>query len=98
MLNWTVTFSRETGKQYDKLLRSGSRPPINDAIDMLVLDLQKNGPQQPNWPHFGPLRAEHYHCHLRRGRPTYVACWRMIDKQAKKIEVYYVGTHEGAPY
>ena len=93
-----VSFSREASKQYDKLERSGSRPPINDVIDMLVLDLQKYGPLQLSWPHFGALQAEHFHCHLRRGQPTYVACWRTIDKQIKQIEVYYVGSHEGAPY
>jgi hypothetical protein len=95
---WSVSFSREAAKRYEKLKRSGSRPSINDVIDFLVLDLGKNGPQLPGWPHFKALAAEHFHCHLRRGRPTYVACWRTVDKQNKRIEVYYVGTHEGAPY
>jgi hypothetical protein len=98
MPHWTVSFSREAGKQYEKLKRSGSRPSINDVIDLLVLDLKKNGPQLPDWPHFGPLEVERFHCHLRRGRPTYVACWRITNKQMKQIEVYYVGSHEGAPY
>jgi hypothetical protein len=98
MTNWMVTFSKEAGKQYNKLERSGSRPPINDVIDALVLDLQKYGPLQSSWPHFGVLQVEHFHCHLRRGRPTYVACWRVVEKQVKQIEVYYVGTHEAAPY
>ncbi len=95
---WIVDFSREAGKQYKKLKQSGSRPSINDVIDLLVLDLQRNGPQLHSWPHFCSLKKEHFHCHLRRGKPTYVACWRLTDKQNKKIEVYYVGTHEGAPY
>jgi hypothetical protein len=98
MPNWIVSFSREAGKQYEKLKRSGSRPSINDVVDLLVLDLQKNGSQLADWPHFGPLEPEHFHCHLRRGRPCYVACWKVIDKKAKRIEVYYVGSHEGAPY
>ena len=38
------------------------------------------------------------HCHLIKGRPTYVCCWAIINKQKKIIEVYYVGTHEKAPY
>lgn len=42
---WTVRFSAKAEKQYTKLKRSGSRPSINDAIDFLVMDLQKNGPQ-----------------------------------------------------
>ncbi len=98
MPNWTVSFSRDARKQYEKLKRNGSKPSIIDVVDFLVLDLQKNGPQLADWPHYGPLAKEHFHCHLCRGRPTYVACWRMIDKQTKRIEVYYVGSHEGAPY
>ena len=38
------------------------------------------------------------HCHLQKGRPTYVCCWEVINKKRKIIEVYYVGTHEKAPY
>lgn len=98
MPNWTVDFSTKAGKQYNKLRVSGSRPSINDIIDLLVLDLQKNGPQLPKWAGFGILEKNHFHCHLRNGKPTYVACWRIPNKKIKQIEVYYVGTHEGAPY
>jgi hypothetical protein len=41
---------------------------------------------------------EKYHCHLKAGRPTYVACWELIDKKIRILEVYYVGTREKAPY
>lgn len=98
MPHWNVDFSIKAGKQYNKLRISGSRPSINDVIDLLVLDLRKNGPQAPTWPNFGPLEKDHFHCHLRNGKPTYVACWRILNKKTKQIEVYYVGTHEGAPY
>jgi len=87
MTGWAVAFSKNASKQYVKLNRSGSRPPINDAIDTLVIDLQKNGPCLVNWPNYGPLEAGHFHCHLRKGKPTYVACWRIIDKQSKQIKV-----------
>ncbi len=98
MANWAVTFKLAAKKQYKKMERSGSKPSVNDAIDALVLDMQKNGPNLPSWPNYGPLSKDEYHCHLRKGKPTYVACWRIINKQAKEIEVYYVGTHEQAPY
>lgn len=98
MHKWTVEFSSTARKQYKKLSRSGSKPFINDVIDLLVLDLQIRGPTLFDWPHFSSLEKGHFHCHLRRGSPTYVACWRILDKQTKQIEVYYVGTHEGAPY
>ena len=53
---WTVTFSREAKKQYKKLERSGSKKPsIIDIVDFLALDLQKNGPNLPLWPHYKPL-------------------------------------------
>lgn len=98
MLNWNADFSTKAGKQYNTLRINGSRPSVNDAIDLLMLELRRNGPKLPNWPNFGPLEKDHFHCHLRKGKPTYVACWRILNKKTKQIEVYYVGTHEGAPY
>lgn len=99
MPDWTVTFSREAKKQYEKLKISGSKKPsVIDAIDFLAIELQKRGPVLHDWPHYGRLGKDLYHCHLRRGRPTYVACWKVIEKEKKQVEVYYVGTHEAAPY
>ena len=99
MTSWTVLFSRDVRKQYEKLKRGDSRKPsVVDLIDFLAIDLQKNGPYLFDWPHYSSLGKNHFHCHLRKGHPTYVACWRVVDKQAKQIEVYYVGSHEGAPY
>ena len=99
MLVWTVLFSRSAAKQYEKLKRSGvKRPSVIDAIDLLVMDLRQSGPTMAQWPNYGLLGKGAYHCHLRKGRPTYVACWRVVSKINKEIEVFYVGTHEGAPY
>ena len=99
MPSWKVAFSRTAKKQYEKLKRSGSqKPSVIDAIDFLALDLQQRGPNLPDWPNYSLLGKNKYHCHLRKGRPTYVACWSVIDKEHKQIEVYYVGTHEKAPY
>lgn len=99
MNNWTVTFSREARKQYEKLKRSGSKKPsIIDAIDFLAMDLKLNGPNLRTWPNYGTLEKNTFHCHLRKGHPTYVACWRVSKHRSKFIEVYYVGTHEKAPY
>lgn len=99
MSNWTVDLSRDAKKQYKKLEKSGlTKPSIIDVIDLLVMDLQMNGPHLLTWPNYGSLKESHFHCHLRRGKPTFVACWEVVDKRAKKIEVYYVGSHEAAPY
>ena len=99
-MTWAVVFSRDAAKQYKKLERNGSKnPSVVDVIDLLALDLGNQGPHILSWPHYGPLAGkDHFHCHLRKGRPTYVACWRITNKQLRTIEVYYVGTHEGAPY
>ncbi len=37
------------------------------------------------------------HCHLKKGKPTYVAVWEVF-KKAKEVVMTYVGTHENAPY
>lgn len=44
------------------------------------------------------LGAVRHHCHLKSGKPTFAACWEVIDQAAGLVEVYYVGTHEKAPY
>lgn len=100
---WHVTLSRDAKKQYIKLKRSGQKKPsIIDAIDSLVRDLVWNGPFLINWPNYGEIseskRNFFLHCHLKKGNPTYVACWKVTDGKTKNIEVFYVGTHEGAPY
>lgn len=98
-LTWTVVFSRSAKKQYEKFKRNGSRrPSVVDVIDLLAINLKMKGPHLIDWPKYGPLERNVFHCHLLRGKPTYVACWRMTSKTKKEIEVYYVGTHEKAPY
>ena len=67
-------------------------------IDFLVLELKNKGPERVDWPNYGKLGKATFHCHLKKGKPTYVACWAILDGKLKQIEVYYVGTHEGAPY
>lgn len=66
---------------------------------ILLLDDLKMGPIRHEWPNYSALRGmrNHYHCHIEKGRPTYVTCW-LADKSEKTIEVYYAGTHEKAPY
>lgn len=68
------------------------------ALALLLEELKMNGPIQSGWPHYGKLKGHYncYHCHLNRGRPTYVVCWE--EKENNKIEVYYADSHENAPY
>ena len=44
------------------------------------------------------LSRTRHHCHLKRGRPTYVAVWDVHESKQRLIEVTYVGTHARAPY
>jgi mRNA-degrading endonuclease RelE of RelBE toxin-antitoxin system len=93
---WTVDMTSKARKQAGKLPED-----IVDALLALWADLKTCGPVQPAWPHYGKLKGrkeEEFHCHLNKGRPTYVVVWKVLDKQIKLMEINYVGTHENAPY
>ena len=70
------------------------------AFEQLALELRTGGPRVQGWPNYGKIKGHHalHHCHLKRGRPTYVAVWREVKEEERTIEVIYVGTHEKAPY
>ena len=91
---WTVHLIGQA-KKFDKNLSEKVA-----AIFLLLLnELKEDGPYRMNWPNYTKMSSgEDYHCHIKNGRPTYVACWKIYDKKCNKIEVYYVGTHEKAPY
>lgn len=95
---WAVHLSKKAGGQYKKLRKNGSKPSINDIIDLLATELEDYGPERYEWHNYGKLSENTYHCHLKKGKPTYAACWAVLDYKLKQIEIYYVGTHEGAPY
>lgn len=94
---WQVDFSRKAEKQAEKLNIN-----VLSALLLLVEDLKSNGPIAKAWPNYcklhGRKNQDLRHCHIKKGKPTYVCCWEVIDKKIKIIEVYYVGTHENAPY
>jgi mRNA-degrading endonuclease RelE of RelBE toxin-antitoxin system len=94
-MSWDVRFRRKVVKQIQELPES-----VQITVKFLVKDLQIKGPMARTWPNFSKLQGQSdcYHCHLRKGRPTYVAVWQVVDKDTKLIEVKYVGTHEGADY
>ncbi len=89
---WTVDLVGKAKKAFKELPKGTA-----ETLRLLLEDLEKNGYQRHNWPNFSKLKDTVYHCHLEKGRPTYVACWR-VYKKVKLIEVYYAGTHENAPY
>lgn len=95
-MSWNVKLSHKAVKQSIKLPLK-----IQTILRLLVKDLQNIGPAVPDWPHYGKLKGQNTdkrHCHLNKGKPTYVCCWEIMDKSINLLEVYYVGTHEKAPY
>lgn len=91
--HWQVLLTNKANKSLSRLPHN-----IQDIAARLFKELEKLGPERHNWKNYKPLSAVSYHCHLKKGKPTYVACWRVENKRIKIVEVYYVGTHEGAPY
>ena len=67
---------------------------VQDRFFALVGDLETSGPIQPEWSNFSKLGKEKYHCHLGY---HHSACW-LHKNGTIVIEVYYVGSREGAPY
>jgi mRNA-degrading endonuclease RelE of RelBE toxin-antitoxin system len=95
--NWNVRATKVADKQAKKLSEK-----VKLQLRFLFVDLANKGPAVSDWPNYGKLhgkkRSDKRHCHLQKRKPTYVCCWEIIDTKRKIIEVYYVGTHEKAPY
>lgn len=95
---WKIRFTRSATKQTKRL----NKKPLY-ALRLLVEDLKNFGPfPGKSWQNYSKLKAkkncDYRHCHLIKGKPTYVCCWSVPYNNKKIIEVYYVGTHEKAPY
>jgi hypothetical protein len=90
---WTVSLHREVAKVAQTLPQ-----PVQDLLRLLLEELEGQGAVRGNWPNYGKLSRTRHHCHLKKGRPTYVAVWEERDRRQRLLEVIYVGTHEKAPY
>lgn len=95
---WKVFLSKAAQKKAKQLPES-----IRLQINLLMREMEQLGPIRKNWPNFSALEGRGlpknaYHCHIKKGKPTYVACWYVEDKKVKIAEVFYVGSHENAPY
>lgn len=96
-MKWKISFTNKAVKQ-TKLLNE----QVILALQVLVDNLRTYGPAPgKHWHNYSKLHGKRNedkrHCHLIKGNPTYVCCWE-VKKSDKQIEVYYVGTHEKAPY
>lgn len=90
---WTVNLTKQTEKQFSRLPQR-----VKDALGFLMTEIEAQGPVRGNWPNYGKLGQNKHHCHLKKGKPCYVAIWLEVDGAIKLIEVTYAGTHERAPY
>jgi mRNA-degrading endonuclease RelE of RelBE toxin-antitoxin system len=89
---WTVVFTGKVRKQKEKLPAR-----IRELLFQLAKDIESGGPVRGEWPNYSRLNNNRHHCHLKKGRPTYVAVW--VETQGTlTVEIIYAGTHEKAPY
>lgn len=89
---WNVQLSNKANKQSVKLPKT-----VKAALLALMDEISLLGPIRGNWPNYSKLADGGHHCHLKKGKPTYVAVWT-AEKQTITVEIVYVGTHEKAPY
>ncbi len=91
---WTVNIVGQAKKTAKTLPKN-----VAASFYLLLMEMRALGPYRIDWPNYTKMHGkEDYHCHVEKGRPTYVVCWRIVDKKQKIIEAYYAGTHEKAPY
>ena len=83
-----------------KVTKARRRLPgtVDAALQLLLAEMELKGPVRGNWANYGKLGPGRHHCHLKKGRPTYVAVWEESSRGIRIIEVVYVGTHGKAPY
>jgi mRNA-degrading endonuclease RelE of RelBE toxin-antitoxin system len=91
-MSWTVKIVKKAVKQLIMLPRL-----VQDQLIALMEDITERGPVRGEWPNYSKLAGNRHHCHLKKGRPTYVAVWTE-DKETITVEIVYAGTHEKAPY
>ena len=92
-MKWQARLTKNAQKQVSRL-----PAPVQDALSVLMADIADKGPVRGDWPNYSKLGEGRHHCHIRKGRPTYVAVWEERDKEIRLVEVTYAGTHEKAPY
>jgi len=90
---WQVILSTRAEKQIKRLSVN-----VKTRLFYLLAEIERTGPIRGNWPNYGKLDETRHHCHIRKGKPCFVAIWEVVDKKINLIEVRYVGTHEGARY
>lgn len=84
MGNWSI----EVIGQARKAQKNLSKRSYENFLTLLY-EFEISGPYRSNWPNYTVMKrknVEHYHCHIEKGRPTYVVCW-IYHKSQKIIQV-----------
>lgn len=92
-MKWDVQISRKVLKGLPKMPNLAKK-----QLFLLMKEIEISGPIRGNWANYSKLGVNRHHCHIKKGKPTYVAVWEEQDKEIKLVEVVYAGTHEKAPY
>lgn len=92
-MGWRVVFTGKARKQKERLPRN-----VQELLFQLVREIEAGGPVRGDWPNYSKLGGDTHHCHLKKGKPTYVALWREARCEIHLVEVIYAGSHEKAPY
>ena len=92
-MTWTVISKKKIRKNIVKLPIA-----VKESLFALLMEIERGGPVRGNWPNYGKILKNRHHCHLKKGRPTYVAVWEVTKGHIRLVEVIYVGSHEKAPY
>ena len=90
---WTVEIQGRLQRRIPQLPKA-----VRASLALLLSEIETRGPIRGNWANYAKLGANRHHCHLKKGHPTYVAVWDVVDTNIRIVEVIYVGTHEKAPY
>ena len=88
-MKYKVAMTKASSKSAQKL---GHKEKL--VLARLLMDIEESGPMQPKYLNFSKLGKDRYHCHLSY---HHVACW-YNENDTYKVEVYYVGSRESAPY
>ena len=92
-MSWQVLYNRK------KFQKKHLPTVVAATMELLIAEIEQCGPVRGNWPNYSKLPNSRHHCHIKKGKPTYVAVWEEIGKnKIKLVEIIYVGTHEKAPY
>ncbi|BBO85900.1 hypothetical protein DSCO28_64660 [Desulfosarcina ovata subsp. sediminis] len=90
---WQVVLSKKAAKQTKVLPKV-----VQENLYALIRQIEIYGPVRGDWPNYSKLSPGRHHCHIKKGRPAYVAVWEVRNRTIQLIEVTYAGTHEKAPY